>query len=55
MNKDPSYIRSSMHACLIELHVIYGPDLNGVNLGHMLHSDKACRNMLMFIGEKNDS
>ncbi|KAL1248866.1 hypothetical protein QQF64_022184 [Cirrhinus molitorella] len=26
--------------------------LNGVNLGNMLHSDKACRNMLMFIGEK---
>ncbi|XP_073669155.1 E3 SUMO-protein ligase KIAA1586-like [Paramisgurnus dabryanus] len=26
--------------------------LNGVNLGYMLHSDKACRNMLMFIGEK---
>lgn len=26
--------------------------LNGVNLGCMLHSDKACRNMLMFIGEK---
>ncbi len=41
-----------MHACLIELHVIHGPELNGVNLGNMLHSDKACRNMLMFIGEK---
>ncbi|KAJ8353632.1 hypothetical protein SKAU_G00211990 [Synaphobranchus kaupii] len=27
-------------------------ELNGLNVGNMLHSDKACRNMLTFIGEK---
>ena len=36
-----------MQPQLVELQ-----QLNGVNLGCMLHSDKACRNINMFIGDK---
>lgn len=36
-----------MQPPLVELQ-----QLNGVNIGCMLHSDKACRNMLMFIADK---